>query len=262
MRRSIVLLNSTSAINWTRVLFRYGGDVKVKNHLEDMRQRCERVQQDYEALPSKVVEPIDWNEWRKKIATPGIVDAYKAKYEALMSKDVVVKETPEQAKARTASWERELQRAEVRAQQAEERVAQLKDLIKCVEFEKKYFFRIRIPTHARAVHPGYLTYIFEKIIMQQDVRDQYLYLHYAVDWQEIRKGAARGQVKAIEPLLTQCDHETAYLLPKGLVPYATKQFVQFQLDNPQASTIYRAWALKKILGIGEDVDPTAELLKA
>jgi len=242
-------------VNWPRLIFRYT-DEKTRAYLAQLQHKFAEVSAAYATVP-KTVEPIDWNFWKKTIRSKGVVEQFEQEYVTEMKKEVKANATELEQKKRQ-------QEAEIRG--IEEKAATSADFLRELNSEigwtKKWYDNTDAVIEGTWIswnkfkvehfYPNYKIHRMNRVLFLGDptqrlVRD--VDKMSSVDLVELRNQLNNGNVRAmaaIVPIKTEVGDVSALQRP-----FVKKWLKDVNYDeafkNPNASVVYRAYALRQIL---------------
>jgi hypothetical protein len=245
-------------INWNRLIFRYT-DSKTREHLAQLQGKFAEITGLYASVPKKV-DDINWDEYRKTITTPGIVDQFKSEYDEQMKKEV--KANAAELAAKKSSQEGEIRALEAKAATSAEFLSELKSEIAWTEQWEQNPEQVTQGTQNSwnqfkqdHYYPAYKIHRVNRVLFLGDpMRNVGREVNKIdnIDLIELRKQLENGNVRAmgaVVPLISEVGDVTALQRPfikKWIKP--TNYDDTFK--NPNNSLPYRAFALKQILESG------------
>jgi len=233
------------AVNWERLIFRYSDPAK-KEALQSLSARYAEVNALHASLPKAAdgvtaasTPPIDWQAWRKVIRTPGVVDAYQAKYEAATKKEAAVDNAG--LARRLQENDAELAVASAAAAKAASNIEALQREIRVWQWEKDNIDELTVEYYL-AKYPG----LHEKIINQCIDDDWFAGDEneklFSVDLKELRRQLNEGNVRALAALSFAADRKTISIGPYKDLPVPSREE---QIKNPACSIIWQAAQIRK-----------------
>jgi len=184
--------NVARAVNWTRLIFRYE-DEKKKASLTSLQSKWAEIRSLHASLPREV-KPIDWNYWKKSIRTPGVVDEFKRKYDAELSKEIGIAD-PDAAQ-RFAQNETELKRAETVAANAEKKIPALQEEVDEMTWEQNNLEKVDVNYWLKKYPDAHAEFVRQADHAEwfPDPDDEKL---ETVDYKELRRQLNEGNVRAL-----------------------------------------------------------------
>jgi len=242
-------------VNWNRLLFRYT-EPADRERMAGMQAKFSEISLKHAQMP-KDLPRIDFNMWRKKIKTPGVVDALEAKYNERMSK--MVKSDAGVVASRLASQSSEVAAAEAKAKTSSEFLSELQSEI---EWTNEWYQQPEAvaqgspesfnPFLAKTIHQPQVIWRTNKVLFHSN------YFKYEglaeakiddVDLTEVRSQLAKGNVKAmaaVAPILEECGDRSAFQRPFWKKWLSKNPNWPAVLKNPQLSVHYRAFTMRQL----------------
>jgi len=242
-------------VNWARIIFRYTDD-KTRSFLAQLQHKFTEVATMSAALP-KAVKPIDWDYWKKTIRTKGVVDQFEQEYNAEMKKEIKINPTDIESARR--KQETEIRAIEEKASTSAEFLRELKSEIgwtqKWYDNTEQVIAGTWISWNKFKVdhyYPAYKIHRMNRVLFLGDPTQRMVRevdKINSVDLPELRKQLNNGNIRAmaaIVPIKEGVGDVSALQRP-----FAKKWLKDVNYEeafkNPNASLVYRAFALRQIL---------------
>jgi len=241
-------------LNWNRLIFRYT-EPADRLRLVEMQTRFNSVTSEYAAVPKKL-DDINFDQWRKEISTPGIVDGLEKKFNAEMAKEVKL-DAGERASIESA------QSAEVRAteEKAGTSGAFLEELKAEIEWTTNWYAKPeQIPIGSKR---GWNQFAQNTMLpaMQIHRMNRYMFLSdtwrahgrpihqiHKIDLSALREHLQKGNIAALQPVAPIMEatgslwfaHRPFFKKWIKAVPYPA------MFKDPNVSIHYRAHKLRQL----------------